>query len=651
MDATNSSFPKSSHEAPPGARRDDIQGLRALAVLAVIAYHANERLLPGGFAGVDVFFVVSGFLITGVILRPLAAGKFSLLDFYQRRVRRIFPALFIVIFATLFAGLSFFPPGVLIKLLESQLFTTLFTSNFYFLDKTDYFDLQAELMPLLHTWSLAVEEQFYIVYPPILIALHRWARPFLAPALAVMLLASLGYSQALLHAHAEVAFYSPLSRAFELLLGALAATSASRFKLPRVAADAVSLAALAGLAASFLFIEGSSPFPGLLALLPCLSTAALLLAQGSLGSRALAARPFVVVGDMSYSLYLWHWPLLVFAKFLAPGSAIAIIVALALAFAAAALSWRCVEKPILAARPLPALRLGAAAIAASILAGLPIYLAGGLPGRFPPRARVFIAAAEDYNHDRKKCHMRSDRPVPYEATCVYGAAGSTPSVAVWGDSHGAELAPVLGARLAQSAMSLRSITMSGCPATLSREGPCARHTAETLAAIKADPAMRWIVLASNLHGEDAFARDSVAGVERSALELKRAGKSVIIVQPIPTYDFDPPSMLALAARSGRDVARVGMARTRFEQESGWIDREFKRFRDETGVGGVAPSDIYCDALRCRVYEEKIGALYYNQGHLSRRGAGPLADAILPLIVSQPDARDADAPSKNAPGTP
>jgi peptidoglycan/LPS O-acetylase OafA/YrhL len=632
LDATPSRFEGPSGGAPGAqARRADIQGLRAVAVLAVIAYHARETVLPGGFVGVDVFFVVSGFLITGVLIRPMDRGAFSLVEFYQRRVRRILPALFLVVFATLFAGLAVFPPALLVTLLESQLFTTLFTSNFYFLDKTDYFDLQAELMPLLHTWSLAVEEQFYIIYPLLLFALHRFARRYLAAALGAFLIASLAFSEFLLPARAEEAFYSPLSRAFELLIGAACAATGLRAALPRAAVDALSLAALAGLGASFALISGERPFPGVLALLPCVSTAILLMAPQAAGARLLSWRPLAAIGDMSYSLYLWHWPLLVFAKFLYPDEPAASALAVALAFGASALSYRFVEKPFLGPRPLPALRLGAAAMAAATLAGLPVYLADGLPQRFPPRARAFIAASEDYNQDRKRCHMRSDRPIAYAQTCVYGDVAATPSVAVWGDSHGAELAPVLGARLAARGASLRSITMSGCAPTLSRDAVCTRHNRDTMAAIIADPAMRTIVLTANLHGRDEFAQDSLAGVKETAQELARAGREVVIVRPIPTYDFDPPSMLALAARAGRDPAAVGMARTRFEARSGWIEAELARFARAHGVKTVTPSDLYCDAERCRVFDAEIGALYYNYNHLSLTGAGPLADAILKAI--------------------
>jgi hypothetical protein len=335
---------------------------------------------------------------------------------------------------------------------------------------------------------------------------------------------------------------------------------------------------------------------------------------------------------MSYSLYLWHWPMLVFARFVFPASAAAITIAIIFSFAAAAFSWRYIEKPFLEGKVQRIFPLAAAATVASIAFCLPIYLAGGLPQRFPPEARVFLQATEDFNKDRYKCHMRSDRPVAYETACVYGDRSAAPSFAVWGDSHGAELAKVLGERLASQGASLRSLTMSGCPATLSRGPVCRDHNIAMLAAIENDPAMRVVVLASNLHGSDKFARESVEGVKATALELQKAGKQVVLVYPIPTHDFDPPSLLAIAARSGADVAKVGMARARHEDKSGWIVADFERFTKTHGLIGVDPADFLCDEETCRVYRSDSGVLYYNQGHLSLTGAGLLADRILAAMT-------------------
>ncbi|MEM9234972.1 MAG: acyltransferase family protein, partial [Pseudomonadota bacterium] len=439
----------------------------------------------------------------------------------------------------------FFPPTLLIELVESQFFTTLFLSNFYFLDKTDYFDLQAELMPLLHTWSLGVEEQFYLLFPPLLWALHRFAKPFMWPVLGILALASLIASQRWVGTDPDVAFYHPASRAFELLIGSLCVFVDRRVTIPASVKTPISLVALAAMGASFFVIHPGSAFPGAMALLPCLATAALLVSREGVGNRLISPHPIVWVGNISYSLYLWHWPMLVFAWFLFPGSAPAIIAAILLSFVAAWGSYRYIEQPFLEKKQRFLFPKAGLAMVGSVAIALPIYLNDGVPGRFSPELRDYLAASENYNPDRPQCHMRSDRPIPYGELCTYGATEVPASYAVWGDSHGTELAMALGNRLTDRGESLKSITMSGCPATQSRGEICTRQVASTLAAIKADENMRTVILTSNIHGKDDFARDTVEGLKETVRELKAAGKTVVLVSPIPTYDFDPPSKLAL----------------------------------------------------------------------------------------------------------
>ncbi|MBY0423356.1 MAG: acyltransferase, partial [Parvularculaceae bacterium] len=368
-----------------------------------------------------------------------------------------------------------------------------------------------------------------------------------------------------------------------------------------------------------------------LALLPCISTAALILSRDALPNRLLSARPAARIGDMSYSLYLWHWPILVFARFLFPSSIAATVIAILLSFAAAAATWTSVERPFLEGRVRRVFPLAATATVLSLALCASIYFSAGAPQRFPREAQAFLQGSDDFNKDRYKCHMRSDRPVDYENACIYGATSVAPTFAVWGDSHGAELAKVLGEKLAPRGAALRSLTMSGCPATLSRGPVCRNHNIAMLAAIKNDKAMRVVILTSNLHGTDRFARESVEGVKATALELLKAGKQVVLVYPIPTHDFDPPSMLAIAARRGDDVDKVGMARARYEEKSGWIVADFVRFTKANGVLGVDPADTLCDATACRVFRANIGVLYYNQGHLSLTGAGLIADRILAAL--------------------
>jgi len=618
-------------------KRADIQGMRAIAVLAVLAFHTNHAILPGGFAGVDVFFVLSGYLITQVLLRPMEEKHFSIGEFYRRRIRRLYPALFTVLAFTLLAGLIVFPPTLLKELVKSQFFTTLFLSNLAFARETGYFDLQAELKPLLHTWSLGVEEQFYLLFPPILYVLHRWAKRLMWPALFALALWSLWFSQTRLAAHPEVSFYFPTARAFELLIGALCVGIDRRLTLPVPAQRILSITGLAAIALGFIVINADSSFPGFLALLPCLGTAALLISPKGWANRWLSTTPLVRIGDISYSLYLWHWPLLVFARFIWPNAPWMTIIALGLSVLMAWLSWRHVETPFLREHPekhpLSVWAFGGGVMAASITVCLCVYYAGGLPQRFSPQERAYLAATDDYNHDRNKCHMRSDRPLAYDKLCIYGAPIVAASYAVWGDSHGAELAKALGERLAAKGASLKSITMSGCPATLSRKPVCRQHNIDTLGAMKADPNMRTVILVGNLHDDDASSRAAIKGMEQTALELKQAGKQVVIVYPIPTFDYDPPSKLALESRAGHTPEMVGTPYTHYEQRRGHIRDEFARFTAANDMTGIRTDTLFCDVI-CHVYRPGKGVLYFNAGHLSLTGAGVLADEIMRTLDAQ-----------------
>jgi peptidoglycan/LPS O-acetylase OafA/YrhL len=608
-------------------KRLDIQGLRAIAVLAVLFFHAEKTLLPGGFIGVDIFFVLSGYLITGILLRPMATGDFSIVDFYQRRIRRLFPALFTVMGAALVAGLLIFPPEILNQQVESQFFTSFFLSNFYFEENTNYFDLEVELMPLLHTWSLGVEEQFYILFPPILLALHRWCRPYLMPVLAVFALISLYFSQVWLAEQSKQSFFFPTSRAFELLIGSLCVGLEGRLRLSQSIKQVVSTVALGAMVLGFFVINERSAFPGVLALLPCLSTAALLLTRDAWVNRLISVRPLTWFGDLSYSLYLWHWPILVFTWVLFPSNVFAVIVAVLLSIAVSALSYRYIERPFLEKQPKRLFLKAGIVSSASILICLAIYSQEGLPQRFSPEARSFLAASEDHHPERKKCHARSTKPRDYEETCIHGAADTAPGFAVWGDSHGAEVAYALGQRLGENGEALRSMTMSGCPAMMTHRESCTDNNQRILKGILNDPDMHTIILSQNLHGRDFFAEKAVAGVKETALKLKNAGKRVYIIYPLPRFDFDPPSMLAMRVRSGKEPESVVQRRSLYDTRRGHIAEDLSEFAIENGITGVPTVDLFCDEEFCRSYINGVGVTHFNQGHISLTGASLVVDRL------------------------
>ena len=336
--------------------RPEIDGLRAIAVAAVILFHAGFALFGGGFVGVDVFFVISGFLITSIIVEELKTGRFSVVRFYERRARRILPALFTVMAACVPFAYSLLSPDDLKDFAQSLAAICLFASNVLFWGESGYFDTQAELKPLLHTWSLAVEEQFYVVFPLLLLAVWRLGRGVLLALISAIAVASLFTSVDEVRNFPSAAFYLLPSRAWQLLVGALASLVADRWPSAALRQPAVRLASEAfgwgGMAmivmALFLFDE-QTPFPGLNAALPTVGTVLVLLGASDRTSvgRMLAWRPLVGLGLISYSAYLWHQPLFAFTKhaLLADLPTDLAIVLCAVTIVLACLSWRYVEQP------------------------------------------------------------------------------------------------------------------------------------------------------------------------------------------------------------------------------------------------------------------------------------------------------------------
>lgn len=336
--------------------RPEIDGLRAIAVAAVILFHAGFGVFSGGFVGVDVFFVISGFLITSIIVEELKSGRFSISRFYERRARRILPALFTVMAVCVPCAYWLLSPDDLKDFAQSLAAISLFSSNVLFWGESGYFDTQAELKPLLHTWSLAVEEQFYVVYPLLLLAAWRLGRPVLLTLIGGIAVASLFTSVAEVRDYPSAAFYLLPSRAWQLLIGAITAFATEQWKRVadrqpsgRLADEALGWGGMAMIVYSLFSFDERTPFPGLNAALPTLGTALVLLgaSERSQVGRVLGWKPLVGLGLISYSAYLWHQPLFAFTKhaLLADLPTGLAIVLCALTLVLAMLSWRYIEQP------------------------------------------------------------------------------------------------------------------------------------------------------------------------------------------------------------------------------------------------------------------------------------------------------------------
>lgn len=627
--------------------RTDIEGLRAVAITPVVIFHAWPSALPGGFVGVDIFFVISGYLITTLLLQRLENGRYSIASFYAARIRRIFPALFAMLLLLVPAAVLLLDPTALCEFARVLGATGLFLSNLELHRTTGYFEGAAELKPLVHTWSLAVEEQYYIVFPLLLATLYRWWRRGVGMVLLSVGVASLLYCIWLLRRDASLAFYSAPSRTFELMIGSGLAWWVSREGtvnlLSKAGREILACLGLVGIVVSVTQLSADKPFPGLTALLPALATAALIGTGGS-GQRAdqptlvaglLAWTPLRWVGALSFSLYLWHWPVLVFSRHLLLGhptevqAGAAVVVALALAWAS--LHW--VETPARrAAWPERRILLGGCvAIFLCLLVAVAITMLSGSLQRQPDRANSLLAGAKDFSAARLRCHLRGSNWKSYAERCELGMASAGKQLAVFGDSHGVELAMALG----ETAVSHRvaQLTASSCPPALDFDVPgragCLAHNRATVEALMLDDRVDVVVLAARFEHylRDGQADAFEAGLLRTSLALRSVGKMVLLLEPIPTYPYPVPAALAQLALRHANLQDFGQSATQYRalQQKGLALVE--RVANQSGAIPISASAVLCPANRCEVLDAQDQPLYFDDNHLSMPAARALAPAV------------------------
>jgi len=625
-----------------------------MAVLAVVIFHAWPGALPGGFVGVDVFFVISGFLISGILWRDLAAGTFSLADFYRKRVRRIFPALFVMLLTTLAAGAVILPPEAYAELARTALSSLFFVSNVDFWRHSGYFDRAAELRPLLHTWSLSVEEQYYLLFPLALAGVMRFARRWLLLLTAIAVLLLIGLSEGALRLAPLAAYFLSPFRAFELLLGALAAFAPvlSGALARRAIVQGMALAGLALIGMSLGLLSPQTPFPGVVAVLPTLGTAAVLYAgrhaAATTGPAAwmLGLGPMQGFGAISYSLYLWHWPVMAYLRILTPHEPAVPMMAAALGLSTllAWLSYRHVERPCAAlpVRGWPILRAGASGMVALGLGAAAIWGTQGLPARFSPETRALFAAAEDVSPWRAACHQSDNGRRPYDQSCILGGPGDqTPAVArlaVWGDSHGAELA----AALAPATGPLRQITASACPPVIGVDFPdrphCRSANEAVLRDMLRDETLTTVILAANAETYDTPGLSALeTGYARTVESLVDAGKRVVLLGQIPNPERDAPLVAGRARAWGGDPARIGRPLAEVTQQAAPWNGFLAGLAARKGLVLVDPAAALCSEGFCPILGSGDQVLYFNPSHVSMAGARRIAgelDALLPARAAQ-----------------
>ncbi|MGI9325772.1 MAG: acyltransferase family protein, partial [Pseudomonadales bacterium] len=500
-----------SQPGPAGNKyRRDIDGLRAVAVIPVVLYHAGMPQFSGGYVGVDVFFVISGFLITSLILPEIAQARFSFKDFYARRIRRLFPALFAVALLCCIPAYLLLMPVELEDFGQSLATTTVFSSNFLFFSEAGYFEGPAEQKPLLHTWSLAIEEQYYLLFPALLVLIRKRLAARFQLCTLMLFIASLGLSIYSVVYHPTAAFYLLPSRTWELLLGSLLAMGMVQASENRWVTELGAGLGLVLIIIAVFAFEPTTPFPGLAALLPCLGTALLIYSgqrRHTLVGRLLSLGPVVFVGLISYSLYLWHWPVLVFAKHYAirelqTSEALLLVL---LAFALAIASWRYVEQPFRGKQGWltrgQLFKTTAGVMLLAIAAGLVFDESEGLPARLSSDVQQIAKFADDKPPERKRCEGIPSEALTYERLCRVADNDVLPSFIVWGDSHASMLMRAVRAAAAEHGLNGLSATTNGCPPMLNiankqrdPKGECMAYNEGVLNLLRGHPEIDTIIL-------------------------------------------------------------------------------------------------------------------------------------------------------------
>jgi peptidoglycan/LPS O-acetylase OafA/YrhL len=638
----------------------EVDGLRALAVLPVLFFHSGWAVFSGGYVGVDVFFVISGYLITGILAAELADNRFSILNFYERRIRRIMPCLLAVIIASSVAAAILLVPMDFRDFAKSVVATLFFASNVLFFRQSGYFDEQSEIKPMLHTWSLAVEEQYYIFFPILLWLIHRYARDRMFLLLAPMAMLSFALSVwGVRHAPAFTFFMAP-TRIWELFAGALLALGLVPAIEKRIIREAVSWLGLGLIGYAIIVFTESTRFPGLNALFPVVG--ALLLIHSARGTSAgwlLSHRAPVFIGLISYSLYLWHWPIIAFSEYrLGHGlSGLETAAAIAASLIVATVSWRYVERPFRIKGLFTRRRIfqgAATAMAGMVVLALIGVVSNGWPGRFPEEVARLERHANAYSPEREQCHRDEDKIIAMEESCVYGAA-TAPSFAVWGDSHAIELSYALGEVAAKHQKSVMQFTYSSCPPSLGLEvGPrpnCREYNDTVVAFLAQDHEITTVFLIAAYAAHHWHVEEFSEGIRKTVGLLLGAGKRVVLVYPFPTASASIPRTLARYAAAGTALDSLTIDEAEYLSKNAFAFHLLDSISD-ANVVHVLPHERLCDGSVCAA---QVGGtpLYYDQQHLSVAGAQYLEPLFEPLFRTPP-ATAASSPAASPPrarGTP
>lgn len=654
--------------------REDIDGLRAIAVLAVILNHAKIPGFSGGYIGVDVFFVISGFLITKIIMKEIEENRFSFIRFYERRIKRIIPALSVVAGFVLITGFILFDIERLQSLAKSLSATILFYANINFWSEAGYFDAPSQLKPLLHTWSLAVEEQFYIFYPILLLLLMRYANKYKNAILFFILAVSLVAATYQISQSQVTAFYLVQFRVWELITGSLLAINIDHIQISEKNTNRLSLLGMTFILAPIFFYSEQTSFPGLAAFPPVLGTFLILLGNArnrGIINKILEVPALTFTGKISYSLYLWHWPLLVFIRYylIKPPTLIENLYIISLIFFISILSWKYIETPFRSTNFLSTTgvyKFAAIVFISLIIPSSLIYtfdgflISSGLVGKTSPDVNV-----KQWSYEECDINLFDD---PTEIPiCILGKKSREATFMVWGDSH----APTFGKGIQKSADENRVSGIltynKACPPLLDikvdpqhGDVSCDVYNNMVVQYLRDHPEIKKIILASRLtiylegttykqeegmnpklfdlrikHTEQPSQEIVFTqGLDRTLNILQSMGKEVYIIVPIPEIGYDIPSANYIARRTGRDLNKIiAPSLLEYLERTERTRRVLDIAQKNYNIHLIEPWKMLCDSYICKVAIDG-NSLYKDDDHLSIFGSEYLSPLFDNLFKTQ-----------------
>jgi peptidoglycan/LPS O-acetylase OafA/YrhL len=609
--------------------RPDIDGLRAVAVVSVVLFHAFPSALRGGFVGVDIFFVISGYLISGILFREIETQSFGYANFYSRRIRRIFPALLMVITSAFVAGWIFMSPSDFSRLGKEAAAGGLFGANIVFWHEAGYFDVTSTAKPLLHLWSLGVEEQFYLLWPPLLCFAWKWRSRILA-LIVLLAFASFIVNVLTIKANPDAAFYLPPSRFWELMCGAIFAYIDLHHQRALERAETLrSVIGLMAITVAILLIDSAMPFPGWAALLPVAGTCLLISSPGSWFNRVVLAHSMVRwIGVISYPLYLWHWLVLYFVNnydwWSSFGGKTAHVIAMVVSVVLSAATYHWIEKPIRFGRFHGHASLVAlcSCMCLIVIAGSTVSMAGGFGSRDKSRYAELAKLADKYpaaDWRDHECFM-----APNENTFSRECDSQTPKpvIFLWGDSYAAALYPGLKALQLQqtSHFGLSQYTASGCPPYLGVEVPdrplCEGINQSTMSRIIRDvPSM--VIIAANWSASSPSNPYDIIHIQDTVKSLRNAGvHRIMLVGPEPQWRRPMPALLDTCAAEMHSTRSGEFTRCGLTSETESLDTAMRKLAASLGVSYLSAYSALCDSGGCLTVIGGADVSTYDTGHLT-----------------------------------